>query len=207
MGSRIMHLAISDSLLKQMPRLDRNRFLIGSVLPDAAAEGNSHRKVTLRDGKRTYDLSGFRAQYLERMKSDPLYTGFYLHLVQDLVFRQIVYGDRHWDPRPPGNVERLHNDYRILNRYIIQAYRLSSDLEIPPQIEAEPLVREDDYRIGGFFQELRSDFDAAADGTIFFFQKELADEYLEKAIRTCRSELAAIRTGGGYIDETALAWI
>ena len=45
MGSRIMHLAIANELRKELPDLDRNRFLFGTLLPDAATEGNRHRRT------------------------------------------------------------------------------------------------------------------------------------------------------------------
>ncbi len=139
MGSRIMHLAIANELLTEYPDLDRNRFLFGTLLPDAATEGNSHARIDVCGGMRTYDLTGFRRQHAGRLNTDALYLGFYLHLIQDMVFRQFVYGACRWDPAPPGNIERLHRDYAILNGYLIGKYRLSPDVRVPPGVEAEPL--------------------------------------------------------------------
>ncbi|MBQ9535677.1 MAG: zinc dependent phospholipase C family protein [Clostridia bacterium] len=207
MGSRVMHLAISSILYEKLPSRDKNRFLLGAILPDAAAEGNSHRKLVLPGGgKKTYDLTGFRGQYMELMKSDPLYLGFYLHLLQDLVFRRFVYVTHRWDPLPEGNVERLHNDYELCNRHIIQKYRLSPDIEIPSLIESEQLFSDCRYEIKGFLAELRSDFAREAKGDIFFFRREMADEYISLSVPICLAEMTAVQTGSGFADEIAMAW-
>ena len=155
---------------------------------------------------RTYDLTGFRKQYGAALKRDPLYLGYYLHLIQDLMFRQFVYITHKWDPLPAGNVERLHRDYAILNSYIIEKYRLAFDAEVPPQMEKEPLLSGCKYNLKGFFLELQADFCQTAEGELFFFQKEMADEYIALSLPVCRAEWNALQRGSGFLDETALAW-
>lgn len=71
MASSMMHYAIFNALCRCGTFTDRNRFLLGSILPDAALSRNSHRKISVLGGtKKTYDLSGFRSQYAEQMKQD-----------------------------------------------------------------------------------------------------------------------------------------
>ena len=48
------------------------------------------------------------------MKQDDLYLGYYLHLVQDLYYRNYLYVENHWNSAIPGNVEKLHHDYCVL---------------------------------------------------------------------------------------------
>ena len=62
------------------------------------------------------------------MREDDFYLGYYLHLVQDVLYRRFVYDKYHWNPMIPGNVERLHRDYAIVNGYIIKKYNLVNDL-------------------------------------------------------------------------------
>ena len=38
-----------------------------------------------------------------------------MHLVQDLVYCRFAYEEHHWNPTLPGNVDRLHNDYALLD--------------------------------------------------------------------------------------------
>ena len=207
MGSRIMHLAIASGLLNELPGVDQNRFLLGSLLPDAATDRLSHRTISVFDGaKKTYDLTGFRGQFHEQLKSDPLYLGYYLHLVQDLIFRQFVYTTYRWDPRPAGNVERLHRDYAILNPYLIEKYSLSCEIQAPRLLEQEPLLQDCAYDVERLLLELRADFADQTDGEIFFFQREMADAYISQTVPVCRTELNAIHLGKGFLDEIALAW-
>ncbi len=207
MASSIMHVAISDLVLREFPDIERNRFLLGSMIPDAAGPGNGHRKINICEGtKKTYDLPGFRAQFAEQLKSDPLYLGYYLHLVQDLVFRNYVYKVHHWNPMPEGNRERLHNDYAITNRFIIERYGLKPDIELPAGIGSEPLFADHDFDLEGFLQRYRSYFEVEGRGEIFFFSKEMAEECIGLCLRACIEELKALRAGTGFVDEIEYAW-
>ena len=170
MGSRIMHLAIANELLTEYPDLDRNRFLFGTLLPDAATEGNSHARIDVCDGG------------------------------------QFVYGACRWDPAPPGNIERLHRDYAILNGYLIGKYRLSPDVAIQPGVEAEPLLRDCSYDPDALVRELKADFAQKESGALFFFRRDMADEYIVQSLPYCRREIAAVQTGSGFMDELSMAW-
>ena len=207
MASSIMHVAISAAVLKEFPEIERNRFLLGAMFPDAAGPGNGHRKINVcNETKKTYDLPGFRAQFAEQLKTDPLYLGYYLHLVQDLVFRNYVYKVHHWDPMPEGNRERLHNDYAITNSYIIDRNGLAPDMELPDGIEAEPLFAEERFDLSGFLQNYRAYFGQKVSGDIFFFTREMADECIAMCLEKCIAEVNALRAGAGYIDEIEYAW-
>ena len=144
MASRIMHMAVTKIIAEKWEIKDRNRLLLGAVLPDVYREGDtsheSHLKIRIRGGGWvTYDLTSFKEGYGERMKEDRLYLGYYLHLVQDLVYRDFVYNEYHWNPTAAGNIERLHNDYRLINSYIIEKYGLGNELSIPDDFEKEPI--------------------------------------------------------------------
>ena len=62
MASRIIHLAITNELIKKYPIKEPNRLKLGSVLPDACAPGrtteDSHLKIKLCGAtKKTYNLT------------------------------------------------------------------------------------------------------------------------------------------------------
>ena len=114
MASRIIHLAITNGLIKNYQFKDANRLKFGAILPDVYAAGkstaDSHFKIGVcGNNKRTYDFTRFKALFSDLMKNDDLYLGYYLHLVQDILFRHYVYDEYHWNPTVPGNVERLHS--------------------------------------------------------------------------------------------------
>lgn len=207
MASRIIHLAITDCVSKTYACKDKNRLRLGCVLPDAARNGNSHMKILICNGtKKTYDLTGFRMAFLEKMLEDDLYLGYYLHLVQDILFRRFVYGRYHWNPRPEGNAEKLHNDYSLINRYVIEKYGVLNNLTIPPSLETEPICKENYIDAHQFLDDLKADFNSTPVGKIFFFTREMADEFIEYAIEKCRHEIYALFHESEYIDEIALAW-
>ena len=207
MASRIIHLAITDSISKEYEYKDKNRLHLGSILPDAATSGNSHLKIILCDEtKKTYDLTGFRSSFLSKMLEDDLYLGYYLHLVQDLYFRNFVYDRYHWDPSPPGNIERLHNDYALLNQYVIQKYTLSNTITVPVSFDEEPLNQLGGFSIHEFLIEMKADFQSHSTGTTFFFTKEMADEFIAYACEKCMQEIYSLFHDLGCLDERALAW-
>lgn len=188
MASSIMHMAVTRLTAEKLNIKDSDRLLTGSVLPDFYPDksANSHMKLRICGGEwMTYDLTGFKKAYGNRMAEDDLYLGYYLHLVQDLVYRDFVYNKHHWNPHIPGNVERLHNDYRLLNSYIIEKYGLQNKI-VHPALEA--------------------DFNSRAQGRIFFFTKEMADDYIQSACGICKKELDAFFCGQKYIDEYEWAW-
>lgn len=95
MASRILHLAVAEELMKQVPIQDKNRFRLGCILPDAynpaVPKTNSHLKISVcGKSKKTYDLDGYLSRFETEMKKDGLYKGYYLHLVQDLIFRELI---------------------------------------------------------------------------------------------------------------------
>ena len=207
MASRIIHLAITDFISKKYEYKDKNRLHLGSILPDAATSGNSHLKIGVCDGtKKTYDLTGFRSAFLSKMLEDDLYLGYYLHLIQDLYFRNFVYDRYRWDPLPPGNIERLHNDYALLNQYVIHKYALSNTITVPVSFDEEPLNQLGRFSIHAFLTEMKADFQSHWTGTPFFFTKEMADEFIAYACEKCMQEVHSLFHDLDCLDERALAW-
>lgn len=207
MASRIIHLAITNCILKNYGYKDRNRLDLGSVLPDAGAGGNSHLKISIANGaKKTYDLSGFRSRFFQKMMEDDLYLGYYLHLIQDMYFRDFMYNRCHWNPLPPGNVGRLHNDYALTNQYVIQKYALSDTIAIPAEFDAEPLNELGPFTIRQFLTDMKADFQNCPTGVIFFFTREMADEFISCAVEKCAQEIDSLCNGQNCLDEKALAW-
>ena len=207
MASRIIHLAITDCILQKYGYKDKNRLELGSVLPDAATSGNSHLKINISGGtKKTYDLTGFRSSFLSNILQDDLYLGYYLHLVQDLYFRDFVYNRYRWNPLPPGNVERLHHDYALINQYVIQKYALSNTITAPASFDEEPLNKLGYFSIGEFLADMKTDFQSCLTGTTFFFTREMADEFIAYACGKCEQEIYSLFNGSDCTDERTLAW-
>ncbi len=127
-------------------------------------------------------------------------------MVQDLYFRDFVYHRYHWNPLPPGNVERLHNDYALINQYVIQKYALSNTIAVPASFDEEPLNKLGCFSIYEFLADMKADFQSHLTGTAFFFTKEMADEFIVYACKKCEQEMYSLFHDLDCLDEGTLAW-
>lgn len=211
MASRIIHLAIANEIAKEIEIEDMSRFRLGSILPDAYVKGlgtaTSHLKTKINNNtQNTYRLAWFREEYKSEMQQDSLYLGYYMHLIQDILFRHFVYDDYKWDPVPEGNVQRLHNDYGLINTYVIDKYDISDKLNIPSDLNGEALMGIYPFDLEQLKINFIGDFQTRYKGEIFFFTKKMADEYIGKAAKMCVAEIKTIQKGEYIIDEEKYAW-
>lgn len=211
MASRIIHLAITNELIKKYSFKNPARLKLGSVLPDACAPGrtteDSHLKIKLCGAtKKTYDLTRYRTQFGQKMREDDLYLGYYLHLIQDILFRYFMYEMHHWDSKAPGNVDRLHNDYALINTYVIRQYYLTDDIMVPADFEQEPIYEIYPFDTRNFVAEMKNDFLPYCQGELFFFTEELADAFIHMAIDACVRELETFWADKAGLDEYPWAW-
>ena len=90
MAQRIVHYLIAVRLAEEIPVSDRQRFLAGSLLPDAHTVPEDREKTHYRTycgDSRIYDFNRFRKEYPDEIFRDDLYLGYYLHLIEDAVYR------------------------------------------------------------------------------------------------------------------------
>lgn len=207
MASSIIHYAITCELIKRRQFHNPDRLKLGSILVDYGYDGNSHMKISVAGGnKRTYDFDGFRDKFGELMKQDDLYLGYYLHLIQDIIYRHFVYDKYHWNPSIPGNVEKLHRDYAIGNYYVVQKYCLKNEVIIPTDFDKEPINRICSFNLEGLVQDMNAYFVPIEDDDIFFFTKEMTDEYIAEAVEFCLRELDNLAGQKKGADACSLAW-
>lgn len=212
MASRIMHLAVGKSIKRIIDIGDNNRFNLGSILPDvysskATLEHNSHYKERVCNGTRkTYNLDKFRMQFQDKLLVDDLYLGYYLHLIQDIAYRGLIYNDYGWNPMIPGNVNALHNDYALLNTYVIEKYSLVNNIEVPLGFEMEPINSVYSFEAERLVDALKFDFQPYTKGDIYFFTSNMVDEYVDKAVQMCIDEVKALRTGKPLLNAIDYAW-
>lgn len=206
MASRMMHLAAAFQLTDMLPEgMDVPRFLSGEIMVDSAPqERRASHFLTEMEGRKTYDIARFRAEYGSLMLSDGLVLGYYLHLLQDLVFRDHMYHRLGFDPRKPGYLQGLHSDYRRLNQLLAARYGMSTDFAIPDS--AVPLdgiaVFDMNYLPGA----LAEDFALPGAEEAFFFTEEMAADYIARAVDVCRKELHALQNGLPLNDPRDWTW-
>ena len=207
MASSIIHYAVTCELIKKRHFKDPDRLKFGSVLVDAGFNGNSHMKISVAGGhKNTYDFDGYRKMFGGLMKEDDLYLGYYLHLVQDIIYRHFVYDKYHWNPMIPGNVEKLHRDYAIGNYYVVRKYDLKNDIKIPAGFEKEEINRICSFDLDRLVRDMNSYFVPVEDDDIFFFTREMADEFIAEVVEYCTRELDDLELLKEGTDGYTAAW-
>ena len=207
MASSIIHYAITCELIKKRHFKNPDRLKFGSVLVDAGYNGNSHLKISVAGGhKNTYDFDGYRNMFGRLMKEDDLYLGYYLHLVQDIIYRHFVYDKYHWNPMIPGNVEKLHRDYAIGNYYVVRKYDLKNEIRIPADFGKEAINSICSFDLDGLIRDMNSYFVPVEDDDIFFFTREMADEYISEAVEYCVRELDDLEQQKEGTDGYTAAW-
>ncbi len=209
MASRVMHLAAAQGLLARRTFQNPQAFLAGALLPDAPRTGDNARAshfISSRAGKRTYDLAEFRRLYGEELAEEGLYLGYYLHLIQDIVYRRLIYGKYGLRRSLPEQLDNLYQDYSILNGYIIEKHRLDCPNTFPAGIENAAVCRKFGLNAQGLLVELRGDFSRKAEGETALFSREMAEEYIQSAIGLCETELDTLAQGLPPLDPWTLAW-
>lgn len=211
MASRIIHLAITNELSQQYGFSNIDRLYFGTIIPDGVSSCQdyilSHFKLRISDtGKRSYNLTEYKEKFGNLLKADDLYLGYYLHLIQDLLYGHFMYDRYHWNPKPDGNIERLHDDYKQINAYVISKYGLHSDIHVPNGFASEKINEIADFEPDRFIQELKNDFERIEYKERFFFTDNMVDEYIQWAVEYCKKELAALENGSYYFDEYEWSW-
>ena len=207
MASSIIHLAVTCELIKLYDFSNVDRLKFGAVLPDAGRGKDGHlNKFIWGRNKKSYDFEFFRDRFGELMKTDDLYLGYYLHLVQDICYRHFVYDKYKWNPMIPGNVERLHKDYSIINYYVANRYDLKNDMAIPSNFGSEAINNICEFDVNGLMKSMDGYFEKVDDEDIFFFTREMADEYIAEAVELCAKEVSALRNGEPLIESYDTAW-
>lgn len=201
MASSLMHLAVTENLLDGIRKPDLLR--LGCVLVDAGGQ-ESHFRARAADGRKYYDLNRFREEYGERLRTDDFCLGYYLHLIQDMFYRTFVYGEHQWNPHVPGNVDRLYNDYRLLNTHLVQKYGFQP-MTLPDALRNHPLLP-DRQRAEAFLEDMKPQYKPYHEGDFFFLTPAMSAEYIDRAAEICQEELYAIREGCFHIEPMQYAY-
>ena len=209
MAQRTIHYLFGELFSKQVELKDKQRFLLGNVLPDAYANGSDRDKThyTIKTDTQVYfDFSKFRDEYAELICSDDLYLGYYMHLVEDAFYRQFLYSDRVIRPSGPEEVSMLHNDYHILNSHIVNKYQLQNTLTDPVNLENESINDIMEFRVNEFLKDMSGDFMDQTIGSTRFLTEALLDEFIEEYVSLGLQELQRVRSGSTLLRPIDFAW-
>lgn len=212
MASSMIHLAITQELLKKgafarWDLKDPARLRVGAVLPDGAVRGNSHLKQCICEGTRFhYDLEFYREHYGPRMRTDALYLGYYLHLVQDTFFRNFIYGECHFDSSVPGNVEKLHHDYAVTNFAVAERYGVDKTMVVPLDLTGESINELAEFDVPELVREVQTQFAPTPEKETSVFTQTMAQALVERSVSLCRKELQDLRAGLPGLNSAEWSW-
>lgn len=209
MAQRIVHYLIADRLSEEYPVYDRQRFLTGSLLPDAYRSVRerdiTHYKVS--EGDIHYsDFRRFREEYRDRILHDDLYLGYYLHLAEDALYRRYL---RTHDYRRPMNLEQrgqLHQDYHILNSLLIAQHGLRNELTDPIDLSGEPISRILSFQLPELISGLDNDFHEQMHGQCRYVTPDIINGFIAEAYPLCAQEMSAVRNGHFILEPRDYAY-
>ena len=208
MAQRTIHYLFGEMISHQIELADKERFLLGSILPDAIEpcdRNKSHFKVKT-DTHKFFDFEAFRNQYFDLMLRDDLYLGYYMHLVEDAFYRAFVYQDRFMMPRTKEEVPILHRDYHILNSYVVSNYHIHNILKQDYMLEHEPISDIAPFRIRAFLDEMSGDFTEQTTGTTVFLTECMLDEFVETYISLAIEEVEHLKKGTSVVRTGDYVW-
>lgn len=209
MASRVIHLAVASELAARLGINDKERFFFGHVLPDMIMgeyeirlplKKQTHFYTLLKSGRKTYDFYRFYDEYKSRL-DDMLYLGYYVHLIEDDIFRQYLYyrvgllkrrGEK-------ALLDELYADYHKLNHILVKRYNIKMPT-VPEGIENEPIYGRFDFTVNEWLDDMKSDLTENPEGELLHFTKELIDEFITECTQVIEKELAALKGGRHYIS-------
>lgn len=209
MAQRTIHYVFGEVFSKHINLKDKNRFLLGSVMPDAYEDvfDRDRTHYTIKTGNQVYfDFCAFREQFHELILNDDLYLGYYMHLVEDAFYRQFIYNERFKMPHSREEVTILHNDYHILNSYIVNKYNIFNELKTSIGLEREPISKIATFKINEFIEDMSYDFKERTRGETHFLTENMVDEFIDKYVPLGLEELQHIQNGTYTLQALDYAW-
>ena len=208
MGQRTVHYLFGEMISSQVLLSDKKRFLLGSILPDAIDASSreiSHFKVETQRHK-YFDFEAFRSRYSAQILQDDLYLGYYMHLVEDAFYRSFFYHSGFPMPRTRDEVKRLHQDYHILNAYVVQKYQLQNILGTTFALSNTPLCDLTAFFIDAFLEELSNDFMEHPLGQTTFITAQMLDQFVDRFVPMAVEEVKSIKNGTSILNTADFAW-
>lgn len=166
-------------------------------------------KKNIDEEKKWYfDLNGFKEQFDTLIHTDDLYLGYYMHLVEDTLYRKFLYRDYQFAShfKTEEEIRVLHNDYRLLNMYIVNRYGLTNEVEKPYNFQKERINEIVPFCLDDFLEEMKRDFLPYENGITVLLTEKLLDEFIGKYTDECLLELEAVRKRESYLNPMEYKW-
>lgn len=151
MGSRIMHLVITNRIADRLSMIDKTTFLFGGIAPDAVSpkELSHFFKGDVQTFSRSVDFKRFLDKY-SPLKKNHYIWGYFTHLIADDLWLKGFYLP--WlKNRIEANketAELYHGDFRLLNGKLLEFYGFYDELtkaldHVPDIIDLQEVTTKD----------------------------------------------------------------
>lgn len=212
MAQRTIHMLFGTLLADKMELFDKNRFLMGSILPDAYSNPTNRKvahfiKYTSDESCLYFDFQDFFEKFQKQIMTDDLYLGYYAHLVEDAFYRYFLYYEKRFMEKIKRyELDILHNDYHILNSYIVGKYALPNHLEEPTAFENELLNGITEFDIKKLVSDYENDVVESSDEKTMLLTEAMVEEFVFKYIDILAGELHSVRNGHSKLDVLDYKW-
>ena len=193
---------------------DKNRFFIGSILPDAYINHEDRdkthfiKRIQQLDYKINYiDFGEFYKKYCNKIMSDDLYLGYYAHLVEDTFYRYFLNYEKNLIAKIKSyELGILHNDYHILNSYITKKYALPAHLELPKDYEKEVLNEITEFDVKQIVQDYSNDIVEIFNEKTVLLTEDMLEEFVLRYIDIIADELCSVRNTHSKLNVLDYKW-
>lgn len=204
---------MGKELLRLIEAQNMERFLIGMLLPDAVISGDKKTAGThydrMTDGShKVMDFFRFFVEYKENILTDSLYLGYYLHLIEDCIFRRYIYYDLGLlEMRGKiGFLPQLYKDYHSVNGYLVKKYKITSLPVAPHDIDKEDINRIYPFETDIFLRDMKDDMNDIYRNNEKYFTARNADEVIRQCVEICSAEIAALDRGEHFTSPEEYIW-
>lgn len=212
MAQRTIHMLFAKVLSEKVELKDKNRFFIGSIMPDSYVDPGARKKAhfmrhTADDNGRFFDFPSFYEKYKEKIVSDDLYLGYYAHLVEDAFYRYFIYYEKDFMSKLASyELTVLHKDYSILNSYISSKYDMPLDIKKPADYDGEVINEIALFDIDKIISDYEEDLKTQIDEKPVLLTEEMLEEFVEKYADLMAKEIESVKTGKSVLNALDYSW-
>lgn len=210
MASRMLHYVMALELAQELKIKDRNRFLVGALLPDASSHSDGSYNVAHFYDEATREVlykgvnwKKFAQKYADRFWTDDLCLGYLCHLIMDAVWFHDVadkYVRIYEYPERARIYQKGYGDFNKLNVIMRREYGLENPKLCLENIYIEEVQAELLPMVFGGFEE---DFTMEGDWKavdLELYPYDVLQEYMEKCRELCLGEIETLRLGMQYVS-------
>lgn len=203
MASRMLHYTIALEIMRSMEIKDRNRFLVGVLLPDASShQDDSYDRAHFRDEVeqevvyKGVNWKRFLQKYEDKVWTDDLYLGYLCHLIMDAIWfhdMAVKYVRIYPYPERTNMYQKGYKDFDKLNVILRKKYNLSN-----PELKVEGITIEEVRQellsnvYGGFAADFVMEGEWSTED-LELYPYEALNEYIEKCKTVCSGEVKALK--------------